>query len=30
MTEQLRYTSEEEAAAAHHEIVRRIVLATGH
>jgi hypothetical protein len=29
-TEQLRYTTEEEALAAHHEIVRRIVLATGH
>jgi hypothetical protein len=29
-TEQLRYTTEEEALAAHHEIVRRIVLAIGH
>lgn len=30
MTNQLRYTTEEEALAAHHEIVRRIVLTTGH
>src|SRR5262249_41846496 len=29
-TEQLRYTTEEEALAAHHEIVRRIVLKEGH
>ena len=28
--EQLRYTTEEEALAAHHEIVRRIVLREGH
>lgn len=30
MTEQLRYRTEEEAAAAHHEIVRRIRLSEGH
>jgi hypothetical protein len=30
MTEQLRYRTEEEALAAHHEIVRRIVLREGH
>lgn len=30
MTEQLRYTTEEEALAAHHEIVRRIVIREGH
>ena len=29
-TEQLRYMTEEEALAAHHEIVRRIVLREGH
>jgi hypothetical protein len=29
-TDQLRYTTEEEALAAHHEIVRRIVLREGH
>src|SRR5262249_37446221 len=29
-TEQLRYMTEEEALAAHHEIVRRIVLQKGH
>lgn len=29
-TTQLRYTTEEEALAAHHEIVRRIVLREGH
>jgi hypothetical protein len=29
-TEQLRYTTEEEALAAHHEIVRRIVVREGH
>jgi hypothetical protein len=29
-TDQLRYTTEEEALAAHHEIVRRIVVREGH
>ena len=29
-TEQLRYTTEEEALAAHHEIMRRLVLREGH
>jgi hypothetical protein len=30
MTEQLRYTTEEEALAAHHEIVRRLRITDGH